>query len=260
MEAIIKNGELEACSLLLLSDEAGLADTWLDLALARIESGMVHLLIAHGAQGLDIRRAYSAVDRYKNPQPFRLMETFRLPPLAHLALAYLPTHWATWKNNILRQYLEKYPTFTQTDISDGLRLASDSFLKNQQISLFDPRAPHAAVQACASKARERGDIDVGIVIAGLRAIADEYELPWSVDTHHLFPKSFRAAVECFNLVGQNSVPSVLLRHGNTDTLCDGFDVLAQLPSVMWVIIFSFLDRSSLEVPPTATTTINKPLT
>lgn len=172
-----------------MSGEVGHADDWLDHALAHKESYLVHLLVSLGAKNLDIRRAYSAVDRYSNPQPFRLMETFRLPPIAHLALAYLPAHGNSWKKTILRRYLENFPRLPQAEIHGGLQRAADILAGDSGST------SHGGLFGMPFRAEELPP-DVDSIVAGLHAIADTYNRPWSVGSHQLFPESFRIAVEC----------------------------------------------------------------
>jgi hypothetical protein len=157
MEAAIAAGDTLACFELLLDAAAGGSDQWLDHALARTDSSIVHLLLADGAT-IDIRRAYSAVDRFSAPQPFQLMETFRYPATAHAVLA-LPDDPAR-----LGAWLARRPLLRQRDIHEGIRLAADTLGR-------DRRVDH------------------------IRDLAERYAMPWSPATHALFPLPYRLTVE-----------------------------------------------------------------
>mmetsp|Transcript_80553 Transcript_80553/g.260980 ORF Transcript_80553/g.260980 Transcript_80553/m.260980 type:complete len:211 (+) Transcript_80553:38-670(+) len=175
IKAAVGSGDFQRCYELLRDSTASAADLGpcIDFALGLADSTAVHLLLAFGAS-LDIRQAYSAVDRFLNPQPFRLMETYRLPPLTHFILTR-PRDIAG-----LRSYIGCRPELSQTSIVDSFRGALGALHTDLH------RGDHHPANG-----------DQPQVIADLVAFGSLYKNDWAPEpeTHALFPAAYRAAVE-----------------------------------------------------------------
>jgi hypothetical protein len=130
----------------------------MDFALSLESSSFVHLLLAYGAEPIDIRRAYSAVDRPFSPQPFRLMETYGFPPFSQFLLAREDID-----STKIRAYLNDFLVLSKHEINKSIEKVSGHFLR-------------------------LGHADHLIEIKCL------YERSWSFAMHSYFPRSYRAVV------------------------------------------------------------------
>mmetsp|Transcript_44612 Transcript_44612/g.100747 ORF Transcript_44612/g.100747 Transcript_44612/m.100747 type:complete len:227 (-) Transcript_44612:116-796(-) len=184
------------------------SDGALDYALAQVDSRFVHLSLAYSSTGLDIRRAYSAVDRLANPQPFRLMETYKMPPLAQFILA------GFWETPVLCSYLETRHLISQCDVHTAVIQATE-VLERDAEALFRSRALDF------SRLRS--------ITCSLRDFAAEILEPWDTIRHGLFPRAFRDAVECCVGISSRWSP-----------------VKESLPLVLWGHVFACVDRNGFE--------------
>lgn len=160
--AASRAGDIDGMLVLLF--ERGLCPTHqqelMDACLLLPRSEPVHLLVAFGA-AIDIRRAYSAVDRLRSPQPFRLMEMLECSPLAHLAVVR-PRDEAS-----LHRYLSDRPSVTSDEVNSGLSNAAQTLM--------------------------RGEVVDSAGISNLLALAQLYQQPWAPGAaHRLFPVPYRA--------------------------------------------------------------------
>ena len=178
-------------------DDLAFISKALDTALALEESTFVHILVAFGVS-IDIRLAYSATDRLRSPQPFRIMETWSHSPLGHLALVLRP------EDSRLLRIIHDRPEWTQAEVIQGLKEAADTFFRDPyELSGFSGirDGGNAETAGGAETPHDHQLHRSGRYIApsfrrekDLKALAHSFQGSWSPTQHHIFPLSFRRAV------------------------------------------------------------------